>query len=62
MRLVLAFGRMLPKALDGALGLEPVTPAQASSLAADLARLMDDVEREEIDFSRLAGIVPEESW
>ena len=60
MRLVLAFGRMLPKALDGASGLEPVTPAQASSLAADLARLMDDVEREEIDFSRLAGIVPEE--
>ncbi|HEX7532125.1 MAG TPA: double-strand break repair protein AddB, partial [Methyloceanibacter sp.] len=30
MQLVLAFGRMLPKALDGALGLEPVTPAQAS--------------------------------
>ncbi len=60
MRLVLAFGRMLPAALDGTPSLEPVTPAQASSLAADLARLMDDVEREEIDFSRLAAIVPEE--
>ena len=60
LQLVLAFGRMMPEALGEASSLEPVTPAQASSLAADLARLMDDVEREEIDFSRLAAIVPEE--
>ncbi len=53
MRLVLAFGRALrSEALGEVASFEPVTPAQASSLAADLARLMDDVEREEIDLSR----------
>ncbi len=60
MRLVLPFIRFLPAAIGEGARLEPVTPAQASSLASDLARLMDEVEREEIDFSRLAAIVPEE--
>ncbi len=61
MRLVIAFGRALrTKLLGEGSRLEPVTPAQASYLATDLAGLMDDVEREEIDFSRLQSIVPEE--
>jgi len=34
------------------------TPGQASSLAADLARLMDFVESEEVDFSSLDTLVP----
>ncbi|HZP10633.1 MAG TPA: double-strand break repair protein AddB [Methyloceanibacter sp.] len=60
MRLVLAFARTLPPALGEGARLEPITPAQASSLALDLAKLMDEVEREEIDLSRLVAIVPEE--
>ncbi len=36
------------------------SPGQASSLAADLARLMDFVETEEIDFSSLDTLVPED--
>jgi ATP-dependent helicase/nuclease subunit B len=60
MQLVLAFVRSLPAALGEEARLEPVTPAQASSLALDLAALMDEVEREEIDLSGLAAIVPEE--
>ncbi len=36
------------------------SPGQASSLAADLARLMDVVESEEVDLSLLGEIVPEE--
>ena len=61
MQLVLAFGRMMRRSARRSFQpSSPLRPAQASSLAADLARLMDDVEREEIDFSRLAAIVPEE--
>ncbi len=61
MKLVLAWAKRLrAETLGESASFEPVTPAQASSLAADLARLMDDVEREEIDFSRFAAIVPEE--
>jgi double-strand break repair protein AddB len=36
------------------------SPGQASSLAADLARLMDFVESEEVDFSALDRLVPED--
>jgi ATP-dependent helicase/nuclease subunit B len=36
------------------------TPAQAAHLAADLCRLMDMVETENVDFSGLAELVPEE--
>ena len=37
-----------------------LSPGQASSLAADLARLMDVVESEEIDFSALDALAPED--
>ena len=41
------------------------TPAQAAQLAAELARLLDMVETENVDLSRLAGLVPDsfsEHW
>lgn len=65
MKLVLALGRRLQqeavadRSVEGPAILS-VTPGQASYLAADLARLMDDVEREEVDLSKLADIVPED--
>ena len=64
-KLVLALGRRLRAEAaqeDFTLGapLLEVTPGQASYLAADLAQLMDDVEREEVDLSKLAEIVPED--
>jgi double-strand break repair protein AddB len=65
MRLVLALGHRLQKEAAAEKSVEgpailSVTPGQASYLAADLARLMDDVEREEVDLSRLTKIVPED--
>jgi ATP-dependent helicase/nuclease subunit B len=65
MKLVLALGRRLRAEAaqeDSTWGspLLEVTPGQASYLAADLARLMDDVEREEVDLSKLTEIVPED--
>lgn len=65
MRLVLAFGRRLAAEASAerdvaAPPLLQPTPGQASHLAADLARLMDSVESEEIDLSGLARIVPDE--
>lgn len=36
------------------------TPAQAASLAADLANLMDTVETEEVDFATLETLVPDD--
>ncbi len=35
------------------------TPAQAANLAAELAKLMDDIERENVSLDRIASIVPE---
>ena len=65
MRLVLAFGRLLrtEAAAERSMQASPlieVTPSQASHLAADLARLMDFIESEEVDLSALDEIVPEE--
>ena len=65
MRLVLAFGQRLSAAAfaergEGAAPTFALTPGQASYLAADLARLMDFVESEEVALSALKGIVPEE--
>ena len=65
MRLVLALGRHLQQEAMAESSVErsailSVTPGQASYLAADLARLMDEVEREEVDLSELAEIVPED--
>lgn len=65
MRLVLAFGRRLRAEAAAERGVEAVplvkvTPGQASYLADNLARLMDEWEREEIDLSKLAEIVPEQ--
>ena len=65
MKLVLALSRRLQqeavadRSVEGPAILS-VTPGQACYLAADLARLMDDVEREEVDLSKLAAIVPED--
>ena len=62
MRLILAWAPGSP----GATEAEPeaavwmASPGQASSLAADLARLMDFVESEEVDFSSLDALVPED--
>ncbi len=63
MRLILAWGQA--PALDATEAeIEAISwvnsPGQASSLAADLARLMDFVESEEIDFSSLDTLVPED--
>src|SRR5680860_609155 len=63
MRLILAWGLApAPDATEAE--IEAISwvnsPGQASSLAADLARLMDFVESEEIDFSSLDKLVPED--
>ncbi len=65
MRLVLAFSHLLrlEAVTDRGVTAAPVvevTPGQASYLAADLANLIDVIETEEIDLSRLDAIVPEE--
>ena len=65
MRLVLAFRHLLriEAATERGVTASPVvdlSPGQASYLAADLANLMDVIESEEIDLSRLDAIVPEE--
>ena len=65
MRLVLAFGQRLGAEAaaerdDTASPTFALTPGQASYLAADLARLMDFIESEEVALSALKDIVPEE--
>ncbi len=71
MRLILAWGRARRADVEAArsevegVGLWDITPAHASYLAADLARLMDFVESEEADLGALEGLVPEnhaEHW
>ncbi len=63
---VLAWAKRQRREQDaGGLGSEPPatiirSPAQAANLATELARLMDMVETEEADFSRLAELVPED--
>lgn len=55
----------LRKDLTEAVGARPITPGQASSLAADLARFMDFIETEGADLSRLSELAPEslaEHW
>lgn len=63
MRLILAWGRTL-RADSIADPLGPVPPgatmAQASYLAADLARLMDFIESEQIELAEIEGIVPDD--
>jgi ATP-dependent helicase/nuclease subunit B len=63
MKLVLALGRARAVGASDA-DLDALrfvhSPGQASSLAADLARLMDFVESEEIDLSALDQLVPED--
>lgn len=65
MRLVLALGHLLraEAAAERGVAASPsvgVTPGQASYLAADLANLMDTIESEEVDLSKLDALVPEE--
>lgn len=50
-RLVLAMG--------GERGGGPPSPEQAAQLAAELGRLLDQVQTEGLDFQRLAGLVPD---
>jgi ATP-dependent helicase/nuclease subunit B len=63
MRLILALGDTLDAAATEAeiesIGFKS-TPGQAASLAAELADLMDVVESEEVDFSTLDTLVPDE--
>jgi ATP-dependent helicase/nuclease subunit B len=62
-RLVLAWGRSIRAALEseGApdASLAAANPAQGAALAKGLAALMDMIETEGADISRLAGLVPE---
>ena len=61
MRMILAWSGGAGEA--GPAGLEapvPMTPAQAASLAADLATLMNSAESEEADLGALERLVPEE--
>jgi double-strand break repair protein AddB len=63
MRLVLTFGQRLSTATlieGGTTGIYAMTPGQASHLAADLARLMDFVESEQVSLADLKAIGPEE--
>jgi len=63
MRLILAWSQVpAPEATEAEIDSIrwASSPGQASSLAADLARLMDFVETEEIDFSSLDSLVPED--
>jgi double-strand break repair protein AddB len=64
MRLVLAFGQHLSTATlierSDETGIYALTPGQASHLAADLARLMDFVESEQVPLADLKAIGPEE--
>jgi double-strand break repair protein AddB len=63
MRLVMAFRHgSAPDASETALDAVrwEITPGQASALAADLARLMDTVETEEVDLATLGTIVPDD--
>ena len=61
MRMILTWSRGAgtagPAGLQGPL---PMTPAQAASLAADLANLMDAADSEEADLGALDTLVPEE--
>ncbi len=64
MRLILAWGRTFRAGLiadpSGRTAAPLVaTPAQASHLAADLARLMDLIESEEVDLAALRELVPD---
>jgi ATP-dependent helicase/nuclease subunit B len=65
MQLVLTFSHLLrlEAAAERGVTASPVvgvTPGQASYLVADLANLIDMIETQEIDLSRLDAIVPEE--
>ena len=58
MRLIMAWNTRLDA--DAAKLRDAITPGQAASLASDLAGLMDLVESEEVDFTALETLVPEE--
>ncbi len=57
MRLILAWEKTLPREANRP---PPITPAQASHLAEDLGRFMDEIGREEADLSELEALVPED--
>lgn len=62
-RLVLAWGRTMRQAVEAEdrpdASLAAANPAQCAALASGLATLMDMIETEGVDISRLAGLVPE---
>ena len=61
-RLILQWSRQLePPARDGETGFTArATPAQASSLAAQLATLMDEFDIEQVDLEKLKTLVPDQ--
>lgn len=61
MRMILAWsGGKGEAGLPGTPDIPPMTPAQAASLAVDLATLMDTAESEEVDLRALETLVPED--
>lgn len=59
-RMILAWSRGFAAGPPGATMTMPMTPAQAASLAGDLAALMDSAESEEVDIAALEALVPQE--
>ncbi|HML91406.1 double-strand break repair protein AddB [Methyloceanibacter sp.] len=60
MRMILAWSRSTAEGSSAAThGRPPMTPAQAASLAADLAALMDTAHSEEADLAALEALVPD---
>lgn len=59
-RMILAWSRGLAAGSSGDEVHMPMTPAQAASLAGDLAALMDSTESEEVDLTALETLVPDE--
>ncbi|WP_108682051.1 double-strand break repair protein AddB [Methyloceanibacter sp. wino2] len=59
-RMILAWSHRPAAEPSGSEVPMPMTPAQATSLAGDLAALMDSAESEEVDLAALDTLVPEE--
>ena len=65
MQLVAHWRRTMAKSASASERTSGSTPAQAAQLAAELAKLMDDIERENVSLSGIKDLVPEtyaEHW
>lgn len=58
-KLVLAWSRSVAEAAEAGTESDRATPAQAASLAAQLASLMDTLDTEQVNLDALADLVPE---